>query len=168
MRRGLYFTIRVFLVACVVGLCETHSSERPRVPEYPSDEVLVNAFASVFSVQGKPVLKGVSVPVSYAADRLRILLGSNTDRLDLNSIRTLDQHALLALAFKAVAGDYVTGPGNFNSACHFTSDPVTGTLELYHNTAENTTVLTVMSTVLLAVLLTLMAKGNVFTADAGE
>ena len=154
--------------ACLWGVARGDPVPEDRLPEHPSDEAIVSAYASVFSVQGRPDLKGVSAPVAYATDRLRVLLGTDAGPFDLRAIRALDQKALLVLAFKAVAGGYVTGPANFNSACHFTADPSTGVLELYHNTAENTAVLTVMSTVLLAVLLVVLGRGHVFMDDAGE
>jgi hypothetical protein len=144
-----------FLLLILCGVCTAHPEE------HVSDDMLVEAYSSVFSVRGGATLSGVSSPVSYAVDRLRALVDmGHGEHLDLSKLRTLDQPALLALAFKAVAGEYVTGPANFNAACHFTADPVTGTLELYHNTAESATVLAVVSTVLLAVLVTIVAQAG--------
>ena len=155
---GETFLVSLSLLLILCGVCTAP-------PERVSDATLVEAYSSVFRVRGGATLSGVSSPVSYAVDRLRALVDmGHGEYLDLSKLRTLDQSALLALAFKAVAGEYVTGPANFNAACHFTADPVTGTLELYHNTAESATVLAVVSTVLLAVLVTIVAQAGASAA----
>ena len=128
--------------------------------EHASPGVVVDAFSSVFSVKGNPELRGRSAPVSYAEDRLRVLLGMRDKHVDLADVRKMDQKALLTLLFKAVAGDYTTGPASLGGACHFVSDPVTGVIELYHNRSDSNTVLTVVSIVLLAVLLTVVSRGD--------
>jgi hypothetical protein len=131
-----------------------------RAAEYASPEATVAAYASVFKARGDPALVGVSPPVRYAEDRLRVLLGMREKHVDLTAVRKMDQKALLTLLFKAVAGDYTTGPASLGGACHFVSDPVTGVIELYHNRSDSNTVLTVVSIVLLAVLLTVVSRGD--------
>ena len=159
-------TTVLLMLACTVLLMLACA----RAAEYASPEATVAAYASVFKARGDPTLVGVSPPVRYAEDRLRVLLGrmdgladgleKDRGRIDLARVRTLDQAQLLALLFKAVAGDYTTGPSDLGGACHFMSDPGTGVLELYHDESDSTTVLTVMSIVLLSLLFALASRGD--------
>lgn len=119
-----------------------------------TDDDLVSAYNAVFSVRGASTLAGVGPHVHYAEDRLRVLLAVPPDApLNLSSVRAQAPGALLRLLFKAVAGDYISGPGALGGdACRLLADQRTGALGLVRGEESNEAVLTVVSLVLLCVI----------------
>ena len=140
--------------------------QMPRVfPALPSDadSAVVRAYRRVFRVRGNAeIVAGHGPPVSYAIDRLRVLLGDalpatshgESTVLDLSSVRALPTDELLRLLFLAVAGDYVTGPAALHPViCRLEADPLTGTLDVVSGRADAEAALTVIAVVLLLVVI---------------
>ncbi len=123
-------------------------------PPLSSPDV-VRAYQRVFRVRGGAEIMGRTPPVSYALDRLRVLLGEaalpvSASPLDLSAVRALEHDALLRLLFLAVAGDYVTGPAALRPMiCRIEADPITGTLDVVSGRADAEAALTVIAVVLL-------------------
>jgi len=133
-------------------------------PALPSDaeSAVVRAYRRVFKVRGNAEIVGHGPPVSYATDRLRVLLGDTlpgsshgeSTVLDLSPVRTLPSDELLRLLFLAVAGDYVTGPAALHPViCRLEADPITGTLDVVSGRADAEAALTVIAVVLLLVVI---------------
>ena len=93
-------------------------------------------------------------PTQYAIDRLRILTNCPVNETDVVSFtRNLSTPKLLEILFKAVAGDYVSGPSALSvNICRLQSDPMTGMLSLVDETQENRTVLTIFVVILFVIL----------------
>ena len=123
-------------------------------------DVLVGAYNDVFSVRGSAPVATPGIHVQYVEDRLRVLLDAPPDApLNLSSVCALAPEALLRLLFKAVAGDYIAGPGALGGdACRLVADQRTGTLELEHAGAQGEVVLTVVSVLLLCALGVLLSR----------
>jgi len=118
-----------------------------------TQQALITAYSSVFRVKGGATVVGFAPPVSYAADRLRVLLDIHGEQIDLARVRSLDQPTLLRLLFLAVAGDYVTGPAALHPViCRIEADPFTGTLDVVSGKTSAENALTVIAVVLLLVI----------------
>ena len=140
----------LLLLACVILAPRPSLASQPREPIEPDN--LLHAYHAVFRVHGGSDVADLSPPVTYAAARLRVLLGDEL-ALDLSHVRGLSQRALLRLLFLAVAGDYVTGPAALRPpVCRIEADPLTGTLDVTSARPDAEAALTVISVVLLLVL----------------
>ena len=128
------------------------------MPAYNSDafseDALVDAYNAIFAVRGASQLVGEGPHVQYVEDRVRILLAVPHDApLNISSVCALAPDALLRLLFKAVAGDYISGPGALGGdSCRLLADQRSGSLELTRGGDNNEAVLTVISLVLLCVI----------------
>lgn len=134
-----------------------------------SDDALVEAYNAVFSVVGAAPVTGLGPHVQYAEDRLRVLLAAPPDApLNASSlVCALPADALLRLLFRAVAGDYLAGPGALGGdECRLLADQRTGALELSRGGAQNEAVLTVIALVLLCVLAVLLYRQSAQPAPA--
>lgn len=136
--------------------------------ETPSSEDLVAAYNSVFSLRGGAAIAGGGTHVEYTEDLVRRLLGADASApLDLGFVRSLPQSRLLRLLFKAVAGDFISGPSALRGdVCRLQADPVSGTLEVTRDGGDNEVVLTVISLILLAVLAVMLYRREKAAAGA--
>jgi len=122
--------------------------------EVPTADNLVAAYNAVFSVSGgAPVLRPGS-HTEYAEDLLRRLIGADPWRpLDLAAVRAMPEDRLLRILFKAVAGNFISGPSALRSdVCRLEADKVTGTIEVTRDGGENEAVLIVITLILLCVV----------------
>lgn len=115
---------------------------------------LLTAYSTVFSVSGANTLESGTPPLTYAEDRLRVLLRTAANEpLDLSTVRNMSQGDLLVLLLQSVAGSYVSGSSALDTgACHFVSDPATGVLEVVREDPDSVPVLTCITVLLLCVL----------------
>ena len=130
------------------------SQDFPVPKEVPSGESLVAAYNAVFTVRGgAPVLRPGS-HVEYVEDLLRRLVGANPWRpLDLAGVRAMPEDKLLQILFKAVAGNFISGPSALRSdVCRLEADQVTGTIEVTRDGGDNEVVLIVITLILLCVV----------------
>ena len=135
-------------------------SDAPSAAEIPGGDILVAAYNTVFSVRGgAPVLRAGS-HVEYVEDLLRRLVGANpAGPLDLSAVRALPQDRFLGLLFRAVAGNFISGPSALRSdVCRLEADQVTGTIEVTRDGGDNEAVLTVIALILLCVLAIMMYR----------
>ena len=134
-----------------------------------TDEDLVSAYNSVFSVRGGAALTKRGPQVQYVEDLLRRMpeLGSPAFApLDLASLRSLPKAQLLRLLFKAVAGHFIAGPSSLRrDVCRIQADPLSGKLEVYRDGGDNEVVLIVISLILLFVIFMMLYRKE--SAQAG-
>jgi hypothetical protein len=128
--------------------------DAPFPPEIPSADSLVAAYNAVFSIRGGAPLLRPGSHTEYAEDLLRRLVGANPWRpLDLAGVRAMPEDKLLQILFKAVAGNFISGPSALRSdVCRLEADQVTGTIEVTRDGGENEAALIVISLILLCVV----------------
>jgi hypothetical protein len=134
--------------------------DAPFPVEIPSGESLVEAYNAVFSIKGGAPLLRPGAHVEYVEDLLRRLVGANPWRpLDLAGVRAMPEGKFLQILFKAVAGNFISGPSALRSdVCRLEADQVTGTIEVTRDGGDNEVVLTVISLILLCVLGVMMYR----------
>ena len=128
--------------------------------EPPAAQALLDAYNDVFDVVGGARLISSGPHTHYVEDRLRTLLRAPPDSpLDLGLFRALPQADLLKILFRAVAGEFVSGPSSLRPAtCRLEADPVSGTIEVTRDGDGHEAVLTVIAVVLLCVLAVTMYR----------
>ncbi len=128
--------------------------DAPFPAEIPSGESLVAAYNAVFSVKGgAPVLRP-GAHVEYVEDLIRRLVGASPWRpLDLAGVRAMSEDKLLQILFKAVAGNFISGPSALRSdVCRLEADQVTGTIEVTRDGGGSEVVIIVICVILLGVV----------------
>ena len=134
--------------------------DMPFPAEIPSGESLVAAYNAVFTLKGgAPVLRP-GAHVEYVEDLIRRLVGANPWRpIDLAGVRAMQEDKFLQILFKAVAGNFISGPSALRSdVCRLEADQVTGTIEVTRDGGDNEAVLTVIALILLCVLAIMMYR----------
>ena len=118
------------------------------------DEITVNAYNSVFSVNGDLQVMSVSPPVLYIKNRILSMLScANFQNNILLCARNLTDSQLMQVLFKAVAGDYTIGNGALQQqTCVIKADPTTGYLSIQDKTQENRALLTIIIIILFVTL----------------
>ena len=92
--------------------------------------------------------------VEYVEDLLRRLVGANPWRpLDLAGVRAMPEGKFLQILFKAVAGNFISGPSALRSdVCRLEADQVTGTIEVTRDGGGSEVVIIVICVILLGVV----------------
>jgi hypothetical protein len=128
--------------------------DTPFPVEVPTGESMVAAYNAVFTVKGGAPILRPGAHTGYVEDLLRRLVGAPPWRpLDLAAVRAMPEDKFLQILFKAVAGNFISGPSALRSdVCRLEADQVTGTIEVTRDGGDNEAVLTVITLILLCVV----------------
>jgi hypothetical protein len=134
--------------------------DSPFPVETPSAESRVAAYNAVFSVRGGAPILRPGAHTEYAEDLLRRLVGANPwQPLDLSGVRAMPEDKFLQILFKAVAGNFISGPSALRSdICRLEADQVTGTIEVTRDGGDNEVVLTVITIIMLCAVLVMVYR----------